>query len=490
MKTRNHIRFLLGGQEQTLETVDPALTVLDYLRDHARRAGTKEGCAEGDCGACTVVVVRSDGNQLRHQAINACIQLLATLDGCQLLTVEDLADTDGAMHDVQKAMVAENASQCGFCTPGFVMSLYALYQHSTAKPDLQEINDCLAGNLCRCTGYGPIIVAARRAIAKNNTKNTESSDVLDRLRGLADGQTIALAGPDGSRYFAPASIDDLAELLAAHPKATILAGATDVGLWITKDLQRPDPIVYLGRVAGLDTVTETATTLEIGAMATYSDAMVAIAALYPDFGELIRRIGSRQIRNAGTIGGNVANGSPIGDTPPALIAAGASVTLRKAGARRTMPLEDFFIAYGEQDRKPDEIVESITLPKPDPATRFACYKIAKRFDQDISSVCGGFALRMAGEKIEDARIAFGGMAATPKRAAATESALAGQDWTEATLANALAALKTDYSPIDDHRAGAAYRMIVAQNLLRKFFVETTDPTAKTRLVGSVSAGHG
>jgi len=490
MKTRTHIRFLLGGQERRLDSVDTTLTVLDYLRDHARRTGTKEGCAEGDCGACTVVVVRPEGDSLRYQAINACIQLLATLDGSQLLTVEDLAGADGAMHAVQEAMVAENASQCGFCTPGFVMSLYALHQQTTAEPSLQEINDCFAGNLCRCTGYGPIIAAARRAIAQDDETNSEVTDVLARLQALADTRTLAVTGPDGSRFFAPATVDDLAALLAAHPAATILAGATDVGLWITKDLQRPDPIIYLGRVAGLGQVTETASALEIGAMATYSDAMAAIAAHYPDFGELIRRIGSRQIRNAGTIGGNVANGSPIGDTPPALIVAGATVTLRKGKTQRSMPLDEFFIAYGQQDRAPDEIVETITLPKPDPATRFACYKISKRFDQDISAVCGGFALRMAGQKIEAARIAFGGMAATPKRAAAAEAALTGQNWTEATLDRAVSALETDYSPIGDHRAGAAYRMTVAQNLLRKFFVETSDPTAKTRLVGHASAAHG
>ncbi len=487
---RNSIKFLLGSEPRELSGIDPTLTVLDYLQQTERRTGTKEGCCEGDCGACTVVVARPQGDGLQYRAVNACIMLAASLDGCQLLTVEDLAGTDGRLHPVQQAMVAAHGSQCGFCTPGFVMSLFALYQEADSAPEVEEVNDALAGNLCRCTGYGPIITAARTMhdLAASEPGKAadkfagESEATLAALRSIADEETIHIQGPDGRVLYAPASVDALADLLAEHPDATLVAGATDVGLWITKALQKLDTVIWLGRIAALRGVRETDAGLEIGAMTSYSDAAAAIAALYPDFGEVIRRLGSVPVRNAGTIGGNIANGSPIGDTLPPLIAAGATLILRQGKTRRSLKLENFFIGYGKQDLKAGEFVESVILPLPAPDTRLYCYKISKRFDQDISAVLGAFSLKVVEGKVEAARIAYGGMAATPKRASAAEAALVGTDWTREAVEQAIAALQQDFTPLDDMRASAQYRMQVAGNLLLKAWLESQGDSAETRII--------
>ena len=475
---RSSIRFLLGDQVRELSDVDPTLTVLRYLREVEGRMGTKEGCAEGDCGACTVVVAELAGERLTHQAINACIQFLPTLDGKQILTVEDLKGADGTLHPVQQAMVDLHGSQCGYCTPGFVMSLYA-YQQQGAASDRQSIDDALTGNLCRCTGYGPIVAAAR---ALSSAAAPAADRVQKILADWAAGEGVALEY-QGRKYFAPTGVDELAEVYAAHPDAVLLAGGTDVGLWVTKLHRSLATVIYLGNVAELRELRQADGTLQIGAGVTYEQALGAINAHYPDFGELVRRIGSRQIRNAGTIGGNVANGSPIGDSPPALMALGATLVLRKGAARRAMPLEDFFVAYGEQDREPGEFVERIDLPLHGEARLFRCYKISKRFDQDISAALGAFSLRLDDGVIAEARVCFGGLAATPKRAAACEAMLNGAAWTEDTMEAACAALAEDFTPLTDMRASAEYRLKVAQNLLRKFFIETTEPEVETRLVG-------
>ena len=476
---RDRIEFLLGRERRSLSDVAPTTTVLEYLRAAGRR-GTKEGCAEGDCGACTVVLGELDGERVRYRAINSCIQFLTTLHGKQLITVEDLKQPDGRLHPVQQAMVDCHGSQCGFCTPGFVMSLFALF-HETGKPDRLRIDDALAGNLCRCTGYGPIIEAARRMQELGACDQFDESEA----RTLAALRSLAQLVP---RHFAPETTDDLAALLVEHPDACLVAGGTDVGLWVTKQHRHLDPVIYLGRVRELQQVNVLADCIEIGAAVTYGDLHELIGRHFPDFGELIRRLGSTQIRNAGTMGGNIANGSPIGDSPPPLIALDARLVLRSKAGRRELLVEDYFTAYGKQDRRPGEFVELIRLPLPRAGWEFRCYKISKRFDQDITAVLGAFNLKLSAGKVEDVRIAFGGMAATPKRAPACEAALKGKAWNRATIAEAQRALRQDYAPITDMRASSAYRARVAENLLLKFFIETTE-TAETRVVGRKSS-HG
>lgn len=479
---RDDVTFLLNGSRQVVTGISPATTLLEYLRRTLRLKGTKEGCAEGDCGACTVVVGELVDGVVRRRAVNACILLLPMLEGRSVTTVEGLGAEGGALHPVQQAMVDEHASQCGFCTPGFVMSLYATYE-SEERPGPQRLNDILAGNLCRCTGYGPIVKAAQ---SMYDAPRVHSTDDKDALAAIAHDETVTLEG-DGARGFVPATLDALADLAASHPDAVIVSGATDVGLWITKQHRRIPTFIFTSRIAELRDVTRAGTTLSIGAGATWSDLHEPLGAIYPELGELLRRFASVQVRNSATIGGNIANGSPIGDGPPALIALGASLVLRAGTATRTLPLEDFFIAYGKQDRAAGEIVVGVEVPVIDDPSRFKAYKVSKRFDQDISAVCGCFNIEVRGGAVHEARIAFGGMAATPKRAAAVEAALVGQPWTEATIAAALPAFERDFTPLTDMRGSAAYRMLVAKNLLRRYFHETQHALSETRLVGHNAA---
>jgi xanthine dehydrogenase small subunit len=485
---RSTIRFLLGDRLQEIGGIDPTMTVLDWLRLEQRMNGTKEGCAEGDCGACTVVIGRVDGERMRYEAVNACIRFMPTLDRCHVLTVEHLRGSDGALHPVQQAMVDCHGSQCGFCTPGFVMSLFALYL-TEADPSDERIRDVLAGNLCRCTGYAPIIAAAKRMYALGDRSAdplTLSAAELTKRLGSADSETL-IVEKHGRRFIAPATGDALAEILLANPDAIIVSGATDVGLWVTKALRVLGAVVYPAHVPEMRTIVETADALEIGGAVTFAEAEPALGALYPDFGELLRRLGGFQVRNVGTLGGNIGNGSPIGDSPPALIAIGATLTLRRGNERRTLPIEDFYIAYGKQDRLPGEYIERITVPKPTPDAVFGVYKISKRFDQDISALCGAFLLEFKDGIVTRVRIAFGGMAGTPKRAAGAEAALLGQAWDLATVTAAMDALKGDYQPLTDWRASSDYRRAVAANLLLKFFHEHGG--AELRLVGRAKVAH-
>jgi len=483
------VRFLLGGERRELSNIDPNTTVLNYLRRTERRVGTKEGCGEGDCGACTVVLGEVDGDRLRYRAVNSCIQLVGALDGKQLLTVEDLAAPDGSLHPCQQAMVDCHGSQCGFCTPGFVMALFALYQEP-GQPDRNRIDDALAGNLCRCTGYGPIAAAAKamKAGSRPDRFARRAGEIVAALKALDDG-TMAVLEADGRRYFAPRSADALAGLLLDHPGATILAGGTDVGLWITKQLRRLGPIVYVGEVAELKRISVDERWIDIGAAVTYTEALSTIEAHYPDIADMMRRLGSEQIRNAGTIGGNIANGSPIGDSPPPLIALGSRVILRRGDRYRELALEDFFLDYGKQDRQPGEFVVGVRVPVADPKRILRCYKIAKRFDQDITASLGAFALTLVDGEVEDIRICFGGMAPVPKRARQAEAALKGKTWNRENVEKACWIMSEDYTPISDMRASAQYRLTVAQNLLRKFFIETTQPEARTRIVAERRAAH-
>ncbi|MDX1515288.1 MAG: xanthine dehydrogenase small subunit [Woeseiaceae bacterium] len=476
------VRFVLDGELIELSRVDPTRTVLQFLREDARRTGTKEGCAEGDCGACTVVVgeLTDDGDDLTLRAVNSCIQFLPTLDGKELITVESLSPPGTALHPVQRAMVDCHGSQCGFCTPGFVMSLFALYKTET-DPDRVAIDDALAGNLCRCTGYRPIIAAAERMyeyddgsdwLSQSCRRHGPPRERIEQLRSIQHDDMLAIEH-GGRRFFAPRTVEGVADLLARYPQATLLAGGTDVGLWVTKDHAELDTLIYTGRVADMQRIGDDGEQLEIGAAVTFSDAFDALVRRLPELDELLKRFASPPIRNAATLGGNVANGSPIGDSMPALMVLGATLVLRSAAGSRELPLEQFYKDYRVNALARGEFVEALRVPLPSPGDLFRTYKISKRFDQDISAVCAAFRLSFDGDSITDARIAFGGMAATIRRAPGCERSLAGKALTDSSIESACAALARDFKPIDDMRATADYRLRVAQNLLRRLLLESS-----------------
>jgi len=481
------VRFVLDGEVIELVDPDPTRTVLQFLREDLGRTGTKEGCAEGDCGACTVALATLDraGEGLEVRAVNACIQFLPTLDGKELITVESLKAADGTLHPVQQAMVDLHGSQCGFCTPGFIMSMFALYK-TNSKPSRREVDDALAGNLCRCTGYAPIIKAAEAMHTYHGASSADESwlrmpqgagaggDVkerIDRLRAVERRGSLAIEN-GGKRFFAPRTLAAMAELAAAHPAATLLAGGTDVGLWVTKQLRELDTVIYTGRIAELHGLETTPTHLEIGAAVTLTDAMPAIVEHWPGLDELLLRFASPPIRNAGTLGGNVANGSPIGDSMPALLALDATVVLQKGSETRELPLAAYYIDYRKTALAPGEFLVRIRIPLPKEGTQVLAYKISKRFDQDISAICGAFRLQLDGSKVAEIRLGFGGMAAIPKRAMHCEQALAGREWNEEGIRRAAQALDEDFRPISDMRASARYRLAVARNLLTRFYFET------------------
>ena len=481
---RSDIRFLLGFEPKSLQVTDPIHTVLDWLREERGLNGTKEGCAEGDCGACTVVLAEIEGEALSYRAVNACILFLPQLDGRQLITVEHLKDESGHLHPIQQAMVDHHASQCGFCTPGFVLSLFALAKDLRAdggsKLRRDMVADALQGNLCRCTGYRPIIEAAMSALDPwhDDRFDRKEAKTINALRDLDRSEPLSVEH-DGHSYTAPTSLDDLAKA-CAETRAQLLAGATDVGLWVTKQHQDLNAIIDVTRVPELRRIEESEGVLKIGAACTYRQIHAEIGDRWPDFGELVRRIGGAQIRAAGTIGGNIANGSPIGDTMPALIALGARLVLQQGKARRTIPLEDFYLGYRDTARQPGEFVAEIHIPNQQ--VIFRCYKISKRADQDISAVLAAFALDLnADQTVKRIRVAFGGMAAVPKRAIEVENVISGKPWNEETIIAGKMALCQSVQPISDMRASADYRRMVAQNLLQKFFIETTAPCTATRI---------
>jgi xanthine dehydrogenase small subunit len=481
---RDSIRFLRRGRVAGLSDFDPRTTLLDYLRLTERSVGTKEGCAEGDCGACTVVLARLREGELVHEPVNACITLLGQVDGAELITVEDLADESG-LHPVQAAMVAHHGSQCGFCTPGIVMSLLALY-HGPRPVSREAVNDALAGNLCRCTGYRPIADAALEACAAPPfDRFTERRAATEAALAALDDNVDLFVGDDARFFAAPAGEDALAALCKVHPDAMLVAGCTDVGLWVTKSLAPLDKVIWLGRVKDLDRIEDGEQTLALGATVNHARAHGALENLDPDLGELMRRFGSVQVRVAGTVGGNIANGSPIGDLAPAFMALGATLELRRGARVRTLPLEKFFLVYRRQDRAPGEFVRRVIVPKLKGDEAFRCHKVTKRLDEDISAVMGAFRLRLDARRIADARVAYGGMAGVPKRAGGAEAALMGASLDdERSWEAALAALSRDFTPLDDQRASAAYRALVARNLLLKALTEVASgDTADTRLAG-------
>jgi xanthine dehydrogenase small subunit len=478
------IRFFHRGAVVAVDKVAPTRTVLDWLREEARCIGTKEGCNEGDCGACTVVLGElapasaAGGREvvggLRLTTANACIQFMPALDGKALFTVEDLQDEDGELHPVQQAMVDCHASQCGFCTPGFVMSLWAAYEHHRAagtQPTRQQLADELSGNLCRCTGYRPILDAGERMFDLPATR-IDTVPAVAALAALASSETFRYAPPGGGEFIAPCTLEAFAAERLARPEARLLAGSTDIGLWVNKMFRALPSLLYIGRVDALRSIEAGDGTLSIGAAASLEEGWRALVAYWPALTDVWLRFAGVPLRHAGTMGGNVANGSPIGDSAPVLMALDASLVLRSGERVRRLALADFYTGYMQNRLEPGEFVQAIEVATESDAVVRA-YKISKRFDCDISALCAALALGLdASGIVRSARFAFGGMAATVKRAAAAEAAIVGQAWNEAAVAAAQAAIDRDFAPLSDMRASAGYRLQVARNLLRRFWLET------------------
>ncbi len=477
------VQFILNGELITVESASPTMTLLQYLREQMGRTGTKEGCAEGDCGACTVVLGELIGETVQYRSINACIRFLGAVHGKEVITADTLSAEEDT-HPVQQAMADYHGSQCGFCTPGFVMSLFDLYLNKP-RANRDDVVTALAGNLCRCTGYRPIIDAGCRMHSypdpvkwsRDYAYNTER---LNLLKSIQSPGTHVFKN-DSQAFFVPRTTQELADIFAANPDAVLLAGGTDVGLWATKQLREFPKIVSTAEVTELKRIVNDGDMLEIGAAASLTDAYAAICEVYPTLQELHDRFASPPIRNAGTLGGNIANGSPIGDSMPILLALGASLVLRHGESQRVQPLDEFYLGYQKSTLAPGEFVEAVRIPLPSPSLRTATYKVSKRTDQDISAVCAAFAVIIDQGRITSARIAYGGMAATPARAPHAESALLGQPWSEETIEKASQALRLDFTPITDMRASATYRTTVAGNLLKRFFLDLGDTDTPIRL---------
>jgi xanthine dehydrogenase small subunit len=449
----DRIRFRVNDEPVELSDISPMTTLLDWLREHRGLRGTKEGCAEGDCGACTVVLERADG---RHQPINACIALIGQIDGQSLRTVEGLRGPDGGPHTVQRAIAEADATQCGFCTPGFVMAAYAFASGGEAA-DPDTVHDALAGNLCRCTGYRPIVEAMKR-VASLAAEPAVMAPPRDRSATFDDS------------FFAPRTLDDLLRRREEHPEALLLAGGTDLGLSASRDRKPPRALIHVAHVPELTAIEEGKGEIAIGAAVPYARAMPVLVAAFPALRTYLARLGSRQIRALGTIGGNLGTASPIGDMPPVLLALATRLTLASTRGVRELSLDDFFLGYRKTALASDEVIQSLALRRLRPSEHFFCDKVSKRRDQDISTVAGAYRLRIREGRIENARLAFGGMAATPRRALHAEEALSKNGFTAAA-----AALPLDFQPIDDWRGTAAYRLQVAENLLRRLEMRLAEP---------------
>ena len=486
----NTVRFVLDGQIVEAQGVRRTTTVLDYLREQLHRTGTKEGCAEGDCGACVVMVgeLNAAGTGVDYVAVNSCIQLLPALDGKSIKTVESLKKQDGSLHPVQDAMVGCHGSQCGFCTPGIVMSLVNLVQTNDA-PDRQTITDALSGNLCRCTGYKPIIEATVKACEqKSALKLDDQADVplLQEIR-RAQSPTLSLDGEiivqpvvrtrKGNEFVSPATLSEVADYLVKHPNTTLLAGSTEIGLQVNKQFSRPEHIMYLGNVKELRQVQETSNAWRIGAVVSITQVEALVAEAYPDFAEVLRRFGSPPIRSTATLAGNIANGSPIGDSMPCLMALGASLLLRRGNKTRQVALEAFYTGQKQNVLQAGEFIEAIELPKPQAGLVFRAHKVSKRFEQDISATCAAISYRLQAGKLRDVKLAFNGLSPAPMRAPQLEAVLEGQAPAAVTAQALDGAIAASFTARDGLRATWAYRSLVARNLVLEFIEENTSEVA-------------
>ena len=482
----NTVRFVLDGQIVEAQGARRTTTVLDYLREQMHRTGTKEGCAEGDCGACVVMVgsLNAAGTGVDYLPVNSCIQLLPTLDGKSVKTVESLQNADGTLHPVQEAMVACHGSQCGFCTPGIVMSLVNLVQVNTS-PSRQVISDTLSGNLCRCTGYTPILEAAAQACQNKAALKLQDSADVPLLKKIERSgvPTLSLEGDlivqpvvrtrKGHEFVSPATLAEVADYLVKHPGATLLAGSTEVGLQVTKKFTRPDHIVYLGNVAELKKIHDTPQAWHIGAVVSLTEVESLVAKAYPDLAEVMRRFGSPPIRSTATLAGNIANGSPIGDSMPCLMALGSTLTLRRGDQTRTVALDKFYTGQKQTVLQAGEFIEAVILPKPQAGQIFRAHKISKRFEQDISATCAAISYKLTGGKLTGVKLAYNGLAPSPCRAPKLEAVLEGKVPADVQAADLDAAITASFVARDGLRATWAYRSLVARNLVMQFIEEPT-----------------
>jgi xanthine dehydrogenase small subunit len=486
----NTVRFVLDGQIVEAQGERRTTTVLDYLREQLHRTGTKEGCAEGDCGACVVMVgeLNAAGTGVDYVAVNSCIQLLPTLDGKSVKTVESLQRADGSLHPVQREMIACHGSQCGFCTPGIVMSLVNLVQ-VVPQPSRRQITDSLSGNLCRCTGYKPIIEAASQACHSGESLQMDDQADVALLKEIARSKTptLTLDGDlilqpvvrtrKGNEFVSPATVQEVADYLLKKPQTTLLAGSTEIGLQVNKQFTRPEHILYLGNVQALREVKESATSWRIGAVVSLTQVEALVAQAYPDFAEVLRRFGSPPIRSTATLAGNIANGSPIGDSMPCLMALGASVVLRRGDKTRVVALEAFYTGQKQTVLQPSEFIEAIDLPKPQAGQVFRAHKVSKRFEQDISATCAAMSYRLQGGKLTDVRLAYNGLAPSPCRAPKLEAVLEGVAPAEVSPQALDAAVAASFTARDGLRATWAYRALIARNLVLEFIEEPTAEAA-------------
>ena len=487
----NSVRFVLDGEIVEAQGKRRTTTVLDYLREQLHRTGTKEGCAEGDCGACVVLVgeLNASGTGVDYIPVNSCIQLLPTLDGKSLKTVESLRRADGSLHPVQQAMVDRHGTQCGFCTPGIVMSVAGLVQKNPC-PSRQQISDALSGNLCRCTGYKPILDATQAACqAPVAALKIEDAADLDLLKAIQrdreptyslDGEIIVqpvVRTKKGSEFVSPATLAEVTAYLAKHPHATLLAGSTEIGLQVNKQFTRPQHIVYLGNVAELKQVQDTPQAWRIGAGVPLSKVEALVAQAYPDFAEVLRRFGSPPIRSTATLAGNIANGSPIGDSMPCLMALGTTLVLRRGDRQREVALDKFYTGQKRNVLEPGELIEAIVLPKPQPGQTFRAHKVSKRFEQDISATCAALSFELQGGRLKNVRLAYNGLAPSPCRAPQLEALLEGQAPQDVSADALDRAIASSFTARDGLRATWAYRSLVARNLVMRFLEEATPAQA-------------